>query len=155
VTTLIDGHNALHRLRMRTHDHEGDRRALLRRVYAIDASATVFFDARCAPPDLPSSTREEGIRVRYCRNEEADTAILRRIRESDTAAKFTVVTDDREVAGSARQLGARSRAVHAYFERPGRRSDEPERADPKGSGGFTPEDFGLPGHIDLDGPSPG
>ena len=153
MTTLIDGHNALHRLGLRTGNHEADRRELVRRVRAIDASAIVFFDARSAPPDLPSSTREGGVRVRYCRNEEADTAILRRLRESETAAGFTVVTDDREVAGSARQLGARSRSVHAYFDRSGREAMETERADPSGSGGFTPEDFGLPGQVDLDEPT--
>jgi hypothetical protein len=150
MQTLIDGHNALHRLGLDTGTHEGDRRALLRRVRAIDPGAVVYFDARHAPPGLPTSLREEGVAVRFCRDEEADDAILRVVRNRDRPQRLTVVTDDSEVAGVSRQLGARTASVRGWFggRRVGRTAPEPP--DRTGPAGFTPGDFGLPAEIDLD-----
>jgi hypothetical protein len=152
MPTLVDGHNALHRLGLDTGTHEGDRRALLRRVRAIDPGAVVYFDARHAPPGLPTTSREEGVAVRYCRGEEADDAILRVVRNRDRPETLTVVTDDSEVSGVSRQLGAKTASVRRWFggRRPGR--EPPGATDRTGPAGFTPGDFGLPSEIDLDDP---
>ncbi len=156
MPALIDGHNALHRLGIRSASHEADRRTLLRRVRRLDPGAIVFFDAGRAPSELPTSLREEGVEVRYCRGEEADAAILRAVRNGDRPERLLVVTDDREVAGGARQLGAKTASVRAWFEGPPRasrrRREPPDRTGPAG---FTPGDFGLPDDIDLEDPPPG
>lgn len=149
MRTIVDGHNALHRLGIRTGDHAGDRRELLRRVREADPGAEVYFDARNAPPDLPAKLREEGVVVFYVRGEEADRAILDRVREATRPRDLLVVTDDAEVAGGARQLGARTRPVRDYFARAEEREEGPGE---EGPGGFSPEDFGLPPQINLKHP---
>jgi hypothetical protein len=129
-----------------TGNHEADRRTLLRRVRELDPGAEVYFDARNAPPGLSEHVREDGVEVHYCRSSEADRAILDRVAGSSRPGTFTVVSDDREVAGGARQLGAKALAVRAFFVPP-----EPPAPEKEGGGpdGFSPEDFGLPGRINL------
>jgi hypothetical protein len=145
---FVDGHNALHRLEIRGSSHEADRRELLIRVRDADPGATVFFDARKAPRGLPGTTREEGLRVVYCREREADREILDRVRDAARPSEIIVVTDDREVAGGARQMGARSVRVDEFLG--GEAAAGPEEKD--GPGGFRPEDFDLPGLVNLDHP---
>jgi len=156
MPALIDGHNAMHRLGIRSASHEADRRSLLARVRRIETAAVVYFDAGRAPADLPAVLREAGVEVRYCRTEEADAAILRDVGGGAHPQRLLVVTDDRELAGKARQRGARTSSVRAWFEGPppaGRaRRPPPERTGP---GGFKPADFGLPDDVDLDDPPPG
>jgi len=145
---LIDGHNALHRLRIAGGSHEADRRELLIRVREVDPGAIVYFDARGAPPGLPESTREQGIRVHYCRRMEADRAILDRVLAADHPASLLVVTNDLEMALKARQLGAKHATVDAWFD-PGGGSDPDDKPEP---GGLSPEDFDLPKFVNLDHP---
>jgi len=148
MPVLVDGHNALHRLGIRSSSHEADRRELLIRVRDADPEAIVYFDARHAPRGLPATSREEGIRVVWCRRREADREILDHIRDADRPSEITVVTDDREVAGGAGQLGAGSLRVSAFF---GGGSEE-KREEKDAPGGFRPEDFDLPGLVNLDHP---
>ena len=149
MTTIVDGHNALHREGIRTGVHENDRREILLRVREIDPDAIVYFDARGAPPGLAAGGREEGLRVRYARDGEADAAILEHVRAEPGGL---VVTDDRELAGKARQLGARTLGVAEFFEELGaRQAPDPEKPE-RGDGGFRPEDFGLGRFVNLDHP---
>ena len=153
MRALIDGHNALGALRIRAKTHEAARQALLRRVAGVAPHATVFFDAREAPRDLAESRCEQGVDVYYCRRREADQAILDEVRASDDARELIVVTNDREVAGRAAQLGARAVGV-AEFLGPADRAPEPgERRRPlRNFPRFTPRDFGLPDEVDLSDP---
>ncbi len=155
MRVLIDGHNALAALDIEGRDHEQQRRRLLRRVREQDPEACVYFDARGAPPDMPRSFREEGVRVVYCRKREADEVILADVDQATQPRRALVVTDDRELAGRARLLGARSSHVREFVARRKKPSpqDDEERK-PTGPGGFTASDFGLPDEIDLDGPPP-
>jgi len=145
---LIDGHNALHRLRISGGSHEADRRELLIRVREVDATAVVYFDARGAPPGLPESTREEGVRVRYCRRMEADRAILDRVLDRDRPGGLLVVTNDMEMALKARQLGAKTATVDDWFD-PGEGETPDDKPD---AGGLRPEDFDLPTFVNLEHP---
>jgi hypothetical protein len=153
VRALIDGHNALGALRIREKTHEAARRALLRRVAVKAPDATVYFDAREAPHHLAESTCEQGVAVYYCRRREADQAILDEVRATDDARELLVVTNDREVAGRAVQLGAQAVGVAEFLGRPESaaepsRGDRPLRNFPR----FTPRDFGLPDEVDLSDP---
>jgi predicted RNA-binding protein with PIN domain len=147
---LVDGHNAMGALNVGGKTHEARRRNLLRRVAEVAPQATVFFDARRAPPGLDTGS-ELGVSVRYCRGREADAEILEIVRASAAPGQITVVTNDREVAGKASQLGARALGVREFFgprspvrpPAPGRPPRKPE---------FTPQDFGLPDEIDLSDP---
>jgi hypothetical protein len=147
---LVDGHNALHRLGLKSGNHEADRRELLIRVREVDPRAVVWFDARGAPPGLPESTREHGVRVRYARRTEADRAILDRVLDADRPGRLLVVTNDIEMARKARQLGAKTATVDSWFD-PGSGPDESadDKPDP---GGLSPEDFDLPKFVNLDHP---
>jgi hypothetical protein len=141
---LVDGHNAIGRLGLSGSDAEATRRALLQRVLRVTADATVFFDAQGAPAGAPSVQREGGLEVRFCRAREADEEILAAVRAAVRAEALLVVTDDRELAGRARQLGAKTAAVGEFLgatprgPTPSSRSAaaaEPDVASAGGSGG--------------------
>jgi predicted RNA-binding protein with PIN domain len=152
MRALVDGHNALGALKIRAKTHEAARQALLRLVASVTPEATVFFDAREAPPGLAESGREQGVHVHYCRRREADQAILDEVRDADDSRELIVVTNDREVAGRARQLGARAVGI-AEFLGPARPRGAPaERRPPRHHKRLTPEDFGLPDEVDLSDP---
>jgi len=153
MRALIDGHNALGALRIRAKTHEAARQALLRRVAVVAPRATVFFDAREAPRDLPESGCEQGVDVYYCRRREADQAILDEVRAADDSRDLIVVTNDREVAGRATQLGARAVGVTEFLGAAdgGPRMGEVRRL-PQIHPRLTPQDFGLPDEVDLSDP---
>ena len=117
-------------------------------VREVDAAAVVYFDARGAPPGLPESAREQGVRVRYCRRDEADRAILDRILDADRPSDLLVVTNDLEMALKAKQLGARHATVDSWFDS-GDTGTPDDKPDP---GDLSPEDFDLPKFINLDHP---
>jgi len=150
MRVLIDGHNAMAALKVGGKTHEAKRRNLLRRVADAAPQATVFFDARQAPPGMMETMSELGVTVRYCRASEADHAIVGTVRNAAAPGQIIVVTNDREVAGKATQLGAQALKVKDFFgsksplPRPGRRP--PKKPE------FTAKDFGLPDEIDLSDP---
>jgi predicted RNA-binding protein with PIN domain len=150
MRVLIDGHNAMAALKVGGKTHEGKRRNLLRRVADLAPQATVFFDARRAPAGTMDTISELGVTVRYCRATEADHAIVGAVRNAAAPGRIIVVTNDREVAGKATQLGARALSVQDFF---GPRSPlaPPGRRPPK-KPEFTAKDFGLPDEIDLSDP---
>ena len=156
MRVLIDGHNAMGALGTSGKTHEARRRSLLRCVGALAARSTVFFDARGAPAPsigMGDRTSELGIDVVYCRRREADALILDEVRDADAPGRLIVVTNDREVAGRAAQLGARAVGVQEYFGT--RKEEEPEatpRRLPNIHPRLTPKDFGLPDEVDLDDP---
>jgi len=152
LKVLVDGHNAMAALRVRGPDHEAQRRALLRRVAAVAPHATVYFDARNAPEGLLEAFAEHGLHVVYCRRREADAEILERVRGASQPGRYVVVTNDREVAGRCRQLGAQSSGVVEFFgPGPIERVEGAARASrlPRLRGHWTPGDFGLPDEVDL------
>lgn len=150
MRVLIDGHNAMAALKVGGKTHEAKRRNLLRRVAAATPQATVFFDAQRAPAGIMETMSELGVTVRYCRGMEADQAIVGAVRQAAAPGQIIVVTNDREVAGKATQLGARALSVQEFF---GPRSPlpSPGRRPPK-KPEFTAKDFGLPDEIDLSNP---
>ncbi|MCZ6574780.1 MAG: NYN domain-containing protein [Planctomycetota bacterium] len=153
MDVLIDGHNALHRLGLwGKGDHEQARRTLLSKVRRAAPEAIVFFDARDAPAGIPRRAREDGVRVVYCSRREADAEILDRVRNSSLAQGLLVVTDDRELAGRAQQLGARHEAVAEFFEAGGAPLEPGPGADSVELPKFKAEDFDLPDEIDLEDP---
>jgi len=172
MRALVDGHNAMHRLRIRARDHESARRELCRRVRDVAPDAIVFFDAKGSVDRPCPSLREEGVRVVYVRRRDADEAILEEVRDADRPEEIVVVSDDREVAGRAAQLGARAASVGQFF-RGARAPADPvprRKRDAKGARGttvparppapprnprgkaLTPADFGLPEFVDLSDP---
>ena len=139
---LIDGHNAIGALKIKGESHEEARVLLLRRVAACAPGAVVYFAARNAPPGVISSRREQGVKVIYCRKKEADARILERVRDAAEPGGYTVVTNDREVRGKARQLGASVARVREFFGPPDEPAKEPPPR-PRGHTRLKPADFGL------------
>lgn len=121
-------------------------------VRELAPGAEVYFDASRAPRGLPDVRREAGMRVRYVKTGEADGAILTRVRNADRPRELTVVTDDREVAAGARQMHARSMGVREFFTGPEPAAESPDDKPDDDVGDFSPEDFGLPKHVNLDHP---
>jgi len=158
MKVLVDGHNAMAALRVRGPSHEARRRALLRRVAAVAPHATVYFDARQAPSELLEVFAEHGLHVVYCRGREADDAIIERVRHAASPGRYVVVTNDREVAGRCRQLGAQASGVVEFFgpgpvERVEGAARAPSAARLRGH--WKPGDFGLPDEVDLERPGGG
>lgn len=116
--------------------------------------ATVYFDARNAPPGARGPGRECGVNVVYCKRREADEAILDAVREADDARHMLVVTNDRKVGGIAGQHGARRLGVREFFGPPGEaEAQELDRSRViRGRWRFKPSDFGLPDDVDLENP---
>ncbi len=147
-------------LRIQAPTHEAKRHALLRLVGVVAPHAIVFFDARQAPSGILDSVRELDVRVIYCREREADAFILDHVRDATNAAQIVVVTNDREVAGKAVQLGARSRGVAEFFA--GRAATDASSSERDAGEAirqrtwqrlhYKPEDFGLPDEVDLERP---
>ncbi len=83
----------------------------------------------------------------------ADEAILDHLRGHEGrphGARLLVVTDDRELAGRARQLGARTIGVVAFYADTGDRPSPRRRGVILDGPPFTARDFDLPdGPIDL------
>jgi predicted RNA-binding protein with PIN domain len=157
MKVFIDGHNALGALDIRGRTHEERRHALMSRVAGLAPGATVFFDAGRAPEGLFEREALHGILAVYCREREADDFIIDAVRDAANPAQITVVTNDRQIAGTARQHGAKSVAVEEFFRE--RRSapgssptvlKQPRRRYVKFS--FDPSDFGLPDEVDLANP---
>jgi predicted RNA-binding protein with PIN domain len=151
---LVDGHNAMGALRLRGDTHEALRDALLRRVAARAPGATVFFDAQQAPDVVFDFAKPHGLNVVYCRRREADEAILEEVRSAGRPHLVLVVTNDREVSGKARQLGAKTSRVREFFGAARDADPAPDREPfpPGGGPAYEPGDFGLPDQIDLDDP---
>jgi hypothetical protein len=150
MKAFIDGHNAIHALKLGAEDHETARGLLARRVLeAAGDEAVIFFDARSASKGLPVTGRLHGVAVRFCRKTTADEEILAEVRRTARPGEVTVVTDDRELAGRARQLGARTAPVERFL---GGERLPPAPEKPRTAGGLTPEDFGLPPRVNLKRP---
>lgn len=106
---LIDGYNYLHRAQLLAgKDLEGARRLLVRRVAPLGGKVTVVWDARHGPQGAGRETVRNVTSI-FARS--ADERILALLRGAADPAACCVVTDDREVAGRARQLRARSLSV--------------------------------------------
>jgi len=157
MKVLIDGHNALGALEIHGRTHEERRHALMCRVAGLAPGATVFFDARRAPAGLFEREALHGILAIYCREREADDFILDAVRDSANPTQVLVVTNDRQIAGTARQHGAKVSAVADFFR---------ERRESPGASPTTlhqrrrhyvkldlsASDFGLPDEVDLANP---
>jgi hypothetical protein len=151
---VVDGHNALHRLRIFGPTPEQARERLLDRVRAAaPRGATVFFDGHPGAGAF-GGTEWRGITLRFAGDVEADDAIVDFVRSSRRPRSLVVVTDDLELAKRAEQLGASSLRVAQFLAEV---ADDPqEAADAKTCpDGFRPADFGLPDAVDLDRPPQG
>ena len=173
--TFVDGHNAMFALRLRGADHEACRRALLARVRARLKNPVVYFDGRGGGRDMPRVFRQDGVKVTYCKDHEADHEIFEDVRHDKNASSILVVTNDRELYGKCRQLGARIARVQDVLGEleeaevpPTARQNHRRRRprvpganfDPaseksrlaKGDAPLTPADFGLPEFVDPNDP---
>jgi predicted RNA-binding protein with PIN domain len=160
VRYLVDGYNYLHRARLLRGDLQRARRGLEARLVTLRGrghQVTVVWDARRAPPGLPGREERASVESVYARGSagSADAAILDRLRHADDPRRYVVVTDDREVAGAARQLGARTASVaevEAIVAPPSAR-DAPAGEDPASEKPPAPSPGEVAGWLDYFGAS--
>jgi predicted RNA-binding protein with PIN domain len=153
---VVDGHNAIHRLRLDGQGIADLRRRLVKLVRAhVRRGAQVIFDGH---PESGAFGRsdEDGVDVRYAGDREADEEIADVIRGTRTPSRYTVVTDDLALARRVEQMGAQSLRVREFFDEdePGRAADETKPQGRRATAGFSAADFGLPEVIDLNAPPP-
>jgi predicted RNA-binding protein with PIN domain len=147
--TLVDGHNAMHRLRLSGGPVESLRARLVTRVRAAaPLGAVVYFDGHPSPGAF-GGTEDRGVTVRYAGDREADEAIVEHVRDARHPRRLVVVTDDLELARRVEQLGASSMRVAQLFADV-QVAEAPEKPV---VGGFRAADFGLAEEIDLSQPA--
>lgn len=161
MKVLIDGHNALGALDIRGRTHEERRHALMSIVASLASDAVIYFDARKSPDGLLNREGRHGVLAEYCRDAPADDYILDAVRAARLPADILVVSNDREVAGKAKQQGAKVSGVQEFFLRgKKRRSSASSDSAPRLTQDrlrnmktdYKPSDFGLPDEVDLDNP---
>lgn len=154
---VVDGHNAIHRLRLDGGGIAELRKRLVKLVRShVRRGAQVIFDGH---PEVGAFGRsdEGGVDVRYAGDREADEEIADVIRATRTPSRFTVVTDDLALARRVEQMGAQSIRIREFFaddEDDDRAADDTKPHGRRVTAGFSAADFGLPEVIDLDAPPP-
>jgi len=124
---------------------------------------------------MPRVLSQDGVKVTYCKDHEADHEIFEDLRHEKNASTILVVTNDRELYGKCRQLGARTARVEDVLgeidasEVPPTAQQNHQRRRPrvpgadfdpaseksrlaKGDAPLTPADFGLPDIVDPNDP---
>lgn len=135
---LIDGYNLLNGVGFvnfhRPNSLEQSRRLLLKQIAEAlppdDLShTTVVFDARNAPPGLPSILEFRGITIRFApRSQEADDLLEELIQQNHTPRRLVVVSSDHRVQRMARRRRARAVDSDVWYSeilRNKRRIEEP------------------------------
>jgi predicted RNA-binding protein with PIN domain len=140
MAILIDGYNLLHVSGL-IGSHAGpgsldrSRRSLLAFLAAVldpgqRAETTVVFDAREAPPGLPTVLRRRGITVRYAaESQEADDLIETLIQSHSAPKQLIVVSSDHRVQRAARRRKATAVDSELWLAEVRRRSDIQQPAD--------------------------
>jgi hypothetical protein len=119
MNLLIDGYNLMYRAgllprRIGPGTLERARHALinllLRHLPAEQIARTVLvFDAKDAPPDVPSEQQVGGLRVLFARDhDEADDLIEQLIRQESVPRRLLVVTSDQRLRTAARRRRAQA-----------------------------------------------
>jgi predicted RNA-binding protein with PIN domain len=116
----VDGYNLILRKRWTdTMTLEQSRDRLLSAAAALANPVHVYFDASQSPGGggrAPTSTPSTRVRAVFVRGEEADEAMITALRAAPRGT-VTLVTDDRELRGRARQLGANTLGVDRFLEK--------------------------------------
>lgn len=116
MPVLVDGNNVLHRLAAGERSRHGLRRRILQAVRGQRMRVEVIFDG--PPPEgVPGVERLGAVSVRYAGKRSADDLIIERLPSGASAADWTVVTDDRELARRAAAAGARTLGAAAWLAR--------------------------------------
>lgn len=91
--------------------------------------ATVVFDAKDAPPDLPGDKKVDGIRVLFAFDHPtADDLIEELIFDDSAPRQLVVVSGDRRIQAAARRRGAQVVESEAWHETLRRRRREERRS---------------------------
>jgi len=126
-TLIVDGYNVIHKiprfraLLTRSLESARDRLVLHCATWLACRKNTerilVVFDGK--QPDSTETCPRPDIRVIYSRNgETADDYIVGLVRNGGKGMRYTVVSDDQELAGRTRQLGGRVLSVVEFCDRP-------------------------------------
>ena len=121
---LLDGNNLLHRLDTADRSRSGVRRQVLQATRHEKMSVTVVFDG---PPPSGAPARESlgHVTVIYSGSKTADDFIVGLLPTGKAAKQWSVVTDDRGLAGRVRDRGAEVRSLAEWRGR--RRQKSPGR----------------------------
>jgi len=152
-TYVIDAHNALHRILPGVSGGlDALRRELLRTVqHSLPSQrdrAHLVFDAASGSAHAGTSSRSGALSWEYAVGS-ADDAIVGWLRGDErSTTEVTVVTDDRELRGRAKQLGAKTMRLREFFAASGEAAgtDRGAKAPPSPASGpaLRAADFGLP-----------
>ena len=141
----VDGYNLILRKGWNTKATlQQARDRLLSAVTGLGVTVRVFFDAsKPGAGGLQSGSPSTRVVVTFVRDRSADDAIADALRAApkDTV---TVVTDDRELRGRARQLGANTCGVNRFVEKLEKK--HAPGINPRNQGSKTPRGD-KPGHV--------
>ena len=119
----IDGNNLLHSLPKGERTRSEVRRRVLEIVRSEGLQVTLVFDG---PPSsgVPETEHLGLLTVRYAGSVSADAVLLDLIPEGDHAARWIVVSDDRELCAKVRSRGGKVRSLANWR---GRKPAKPRR----------------------------
>ncbi len=136
MSLLIDGHNligALPNIELGARDDEMQLLIRLRAYRSLTGRTMIVFFDSGAMPGAAGDLSTPGLQVRFAqRPQTADDLIIAFLRRCAQPGQYAVVTNDRELAGRARQLGASilpARAFAAKLSAPRQRAQQPPLAD--------------------------
>ncbi len=132
---LIDGNNLMFSLEDRS--REAVRRLILDLTRRERISVILVFDG---PPPDPSRPREAlgSVEIRYSGGSSADDTIIRILRNSAHPKDWTLVSDDGELRGRARRLGASILSCSAWKSRGRRNPRKGRRKPPRREASLSP-----------------
>lgn len=150
---LIDAYNVMYRRwRSVPEDRDASRERLVRETAAALGGvrgvgrAHLVFDTWAGAARAGLRSRDGRVSWHYAHGS-ADEAILEHLRRHEgrkAGVSLLVVTDDRELAGRARQLGARTMGVAAFYASSGSQPPRVGRRTPLDGPPLSAQDFGLP-----------
>jgi len=145
VEYWIDGYNLILRKRWNaTMTLEQSREKLLAAVTGLGVPVRVFFDAsRPGAGGQGGHSRSTRVTPVFVRDRSADDAMADALRSAQKGV-VTVVTDDRELRGRVRQLGANALGVTKFLERVEKKTGP--RSQPGAHGRKVPPGE-KPGHV--------
>ena len=113
----VDGYNLILRKAWESEGGlESARAKLLRLAVPLGCPVRIYFDARKGDGRTRDESPSTRVRPVYVPNRDADDAIAADLRNAPKGS-VTVVTDDRELRGRAKQLGASTLGVEKFLEK--------------------------------------
>jgi predicted RNA-binding protein with PIN domain len=122
---LLDGYNVLHAIgllsdrRVGPHGLEKARLTLLGRLAAVlgerAGRAVVVFDAKHAPPDVPTIHSYHGVQVKFARHRQEADDLIEQLIHDNASRSLTVVSNDLRLVRAAKHRQCKTMSCEEFM----------------------------------------